>query len=57
LDGGNLGTDGKFTEAESQYSKVNFPSVPKFPPGYDIVIAELEVEQDYLRRAIRYLKK
>jgi hypothetical protein len=25
--------------------------------GYQIVISELEVEQDYLRRAIRYLEE
>jgi hypothetical protein len=25
--------------------------------GYEIVISELEVEQDYLRRAIRYLEE
>jgi hypothetical protein len=25
--------------------------------GYEIVITELEVEQDYLRRAIRYLEE
>jgi hypothetical protein len=24
--------------------------------GYQIVISELEVEQDYLRRAVRYLE-
>jgi hypothetical protein len=25
--------------------------------GYEIVISELEVEQDYIRRAIRYLEE
>jgi hypothetical protein len=50
--GGNLGTDGKFTEAESQYSKVNFPSVPKFP-CLSLVI-ERETPHQFLKRFARH---